>query len=244
MKKGRSRKGAAFSLCRSAKRQAMYTLIYWSNIQGRGEFVRLLLEEIGVPYRDLGREEGDEKVAETLYQRGFGPPLLQDGDFLLAQTAAICDYLGRKHDLASAEPHYALQLQLTIADAVTEVHDTHHPIASSLYYEDQKEPARLRARNFTQERLPKFLPYFQKQLEDRHYLIQDQLSYPDLSLFQLLEGLRYAFPRAFDRHCPESLRQHRDRLASRPRIKQYLESERRIPFNQEGIFRHYPELDA
>lgn len=222
----------------------MYTLIYWPSIQGRGEFVRLLLEEAGAPYRDLGREPGgEEQVAATLYDRHFGPPILQDGDLELSQTAAICDYLGRKHELASDNPHRALQLALTIADVVCEVHDTHHPIASSLYYEDQKAAAKKRAAAFTKERLPKFLRYFAGILGKREYLLGDSLSYPDLSLFQLTSGLEYAFPNAFRRACPRKLLEHRDRVARRPRVAAYLASERRIPFNQEGIFRHYPELD-
>lgn len=168
----------------------MYTLIYWPTIPGRGEFVRLVLEEAGVPYRDLGREPGgEERVAETLYQRAFGPPILQHEDLFLSQTVAICDYLGRRHDLAP-HPHQSLMLALTVADAVTEVHDTHHPLSSALYYEDQREAARQRAHHFVHKRLPLFLSYFERNLPA-------VFSYADLSLFQLVCGLQYAFPRAF-----------------------------------------------
>ena len=94
------------------------------------------------------------------------------------------------------------------------------------------------------------LGYFEEVLRhnpagDKH-LVGARLSYPDLSLFQMVAGLRYAFPRAMarlERRIPRVVALH-DRVAARPRIAAYLASERRIPFNEEGIFRHYPELDA
>jgi hypothetical protein len=36
----------------------------------------------------------------------------------------------------------------------------------------------------------------------------------------------------------------RERVRELPRIAAYLASGRRMPFNQDGIFRRYPELDA
>jgi glutathione S-transferase len=181
----------------------------------------------------------------------FAPPVLKLGDLVLAQTAAICHFLGRRHGLAprdEAGELRALELQLTIADLVDEVHDTHHPISAALYYEDQKPEAKRRAAHFTGERLPRFLGYFERVLrsEGGAGLVGGGLSHADLSLFQALEGLAYAFPRAFARasEATPGLLALRERVRTRPRIAAYLASERRMPFNQEGIFRRYPELDA
>lgn len=236
----------------------MYKLIYWSNIQGRGEFIRLILEEAGVAYEEVGRlpepEGGDEVVASYLYGKGqgnpaFGPPLLQDGELVLAQTAAICDHLGRKHGLAPSSEFgraYALQLQLTVADAVVEAHDTHHPISASLTYEEQKAPAAERASYFVKDRIPKFLGYFETALmRGGHFLVEDNLSYADLSVFQLMCGLEYAFPKAYAAATQKTpgLVSFKKRISQRPNIAAYLESPRHIPLNEQGIFRHYPELD-
>jgi glutathione S-transferase len=238
-----------------------YELYYWPNIPGRGEFVRLVLEEAGAAYRDVGREskqQGGGMQAVVAFWAGknaghpvFAPPVLKHGELVLAQTAAICHYLGRRHGLSpggeSGELH-ALELQLTIADLVAEVHDTHHPISSALYYEDQKPAAKRRAKNFVKERLPRFLGYFERVLEKGggEWLLAAGLSHADLSLFQALEGLDYAFPRAFAKASKASphVLALRERVRTRPRIGAYLASERRMPFNQEGIFRRYPELDA
>ena len=240
---------------------APYRLYYWPNIPGRGEFVRLLLEEADAPYVDVGRRpraEGGGVEAVAAFWAGkseghpiFAPPVLADGDFVLAQTAAICHWLGRRHGLApddEAGAAHALELQLTIADLVDEVHDTHHPISASLYYEDQKPEAKRRAAHFVEERLPRFLGYFERVLR-RHgcdWLVGTRISHADLSLFQALEGLDHAFPRAFARasQAAPGLLALRERVRTRPRIAAYLSSERRMPFNQEGIFRRYPELDA
>ena len=236
----------------------MYELYYWPGIQGRGEFVRLALEESGVPYRDVAREKGGmtklERFLESprIKQPPFAPPFLKAGNLLIAQTANILLYLGSRHALAPKQESGRLfvhQLQLTIADAVAEAHDVHHPIASSLYYEDQKREAKGAAHHFIAERMPKYLDYFERVLARQGgrstYLAGARLSYADLSLFQLVEGLRYAFPNAMRR--AENKRPRvialRDRVASRPRVATYLASERRIPFNENGIFRHYPELD-
>lgn len=236
-----------------------YELYYWPSIQGRGEFVRLALEEAAAEYADIAREEGGEGAMRHLLEGAavdrppFAPPFLVAGKLVIAQTANILAHLGAHHRLAptaEAGRLWAHQLQLTIADFVDEIHDTHHPIASSLYYEDQRGPARARAADFRRSRAPKYLGYFERILAgnpagDRH-LVGARLSYPDLSLFQIVAGLRYAFPRAMTRLEPEHPRicALHDRVAARPRIAAYLASERRIPFNQDGIFRHYPELDG
>jgi glutathione S-transferase len=236
-----------------------YELYYWPSIQGRGEFVRLALEEAGAEYTDVARGRGGVAAMQRLMDGAgaphppFAPPFLKDGEVLLAQTANILLYLGHRHGLAPRDEAgrlWAHQLQLTIADIVDEAHDTHHPIASSLYYEDQQTEARRRTADFIENRIPKYLGYFERTLErnpagDRH-LVGRRLSYPDLSLFQLLAGLRYAFPRAMarlERRLPRVAALH-DAVAARPRIAAYLATPRRIPFNEEGIFRRYPELDA
>ena len=180
----------------------------------------------------------------------FAPPFLKAGTKVIAQTANILMFLGQRHALAPNNERGRLfvhQLQLTIADAVAEAHDVHHPIASSLYYEDQKREARRAARHFTQERVPKFLDYFDSVLErNGPYLTGKRVSYADLSLFQLMEGLRYAFPRNMARTEGKlrAIPQLCGRIATRPRIASYLASERRIPFNEDGIFRHYRELNS
>lgn len=236
-------------------RAMAYQLYYWPTIQGRGEFVRLVLEEAAAEYVDVARlpaAEGGGAPAilrvlrETTGVAPFAPPILRDGARTLAQVATICAYLAEAHALVAddrtARAH-ASQLQLTLADLVAEVHDTHHPIATGSYYEDQRGEAIARSKAFREERLPKFLGYFERLLHGDHLL--GAFSYVDLSLFQVLTGLEYAFPRAFARVTRDApkLLALRDRVASRPRIAAYLSSPRRIPFNEQGIFRRYPELD-
>jgi glutathione S-transferase len=238
----------------------LYDLYYWPMLPGRGEFVRLVLEEAAVPYRDVARlpeAEGGGIEPVMAFVRGerpgqpaYAPPILVHGDLALAQTSAICAYLGEQHGLAPQDPEkriQTLQLQLTIGDVIDEVHNTHHPVSAALYYEDQREAASEAARSFLQHRLPRFLSYFERVLERSGgpWLIGDTLTYADLSLFQLLEGLAYAFPRGFaslGKSTPKLLAL-RDRVAERPRIAAYLSSDRRMAFNEHGIFRHYPELD-
>lgn len=236
-----------------------YELYYWPTIQGRGEFVRLALEEAGVPYVDVARApEPDGGVAammalldgDSVPHPPFAPPFLRSGRLLIGQTAAILVFLGDRHGLSPKTESGRLwvhQIQLTIADLVTEAHDTHHPIASSLYYEDQKEEAARRAESFRTERMQKYLGWFETILDRGAgpWLAGRSLTYADLSLFQVLEGLRFAFPKTtkrLERRVPRVVAL-RDRVAERPAIAAYLASERRIPFNQTGIFRRYPELD-
>jgi glutathione S-transferase len=234
-----------------------YELYYWSEIQGRGEYVRLALEEAGADYVDVARKPGGDAKMMKLMQGGatpsFAPPYLKAGKLVIGQTANILLYLGEKHGLApktEAGRLWTHQLQLTISDLVVEVHDTHHPVGSGLYYEDQKPEAKRRAGDFLENRAPKFLGYFERVLKANksgkgRHLVGARLTYADLSLFQLVAGLRYAFPKAMaklERKYPGVVGLH-DAVAGRPRIAAYLESPRRIPFNQMGIFRHYPELD-
>lgn len=232
-----------------------YQLYYWTGIQGRGEFVRLALEDADADYVDVAREEGDEAIMPFLRgerpgARPFAPPFLKAGRLVIAQTAEILHYLGPRHGLvpkSEAARLYAHQLQLTLSDLVVEAHDTHHPIASGLYYEDQRPAARQRAEDFRKTRIPKFLGYFEDVLDKaggRHAL--GRHSYVDLSLFQVMSGLSYAFPKAMKRMRRKLPRLNAlaDRVAGRPRLAAYLASPRRIPFNEMGIFRHYPELDG
>lgn len=238
-----------------------YELYYWPEIQGRGEFVRLALEEAGADYIDVARGAEDEgmgvpallRLMDEAGRPPFAPPFLKAGELILGQTAAILLYLGDRHGLAphtEAQRLWVHQLQLTVADLVGEIHDTHHPIASRLYYADQKAEAKRRAADFTANRLPKYLDYFERVVtrngDSPHHVVGNALTYADLSLFQLVEGLRYAFPRTMARLAPSYpgvLAVHA-MAAARPRIAAYLASPRRIPFNESGIFRHYPELDA
>jgi glutathione S-transferase len=240
-----------------------YELFYWPTIQGRGEFVRLALEEAGAAYVDVARESESSGGgvpalmrllnAEAVLRPPFAPPILKAGDVLLAQTANILQFLGPRLGLApesEADRLWVHQLQLTITDLVHDVHDTHHPIASSLYYEEQKPEAKRRATHVIGERLPKFLGYFERVIARNPngdgYMVGNRLTYVDLSIFQIVSGLRYMFPRAMQRlepACARVVALH-DRVKNRPRIATYLASPRRIPFNDKGIFRNYPELDG
>jgi glutathione S-transferase len=232
-----------------------YELYYWPSIQGRGEYVRLALEEAAAEYADVARSErGMAAMMRMMEKEGgappFAPPFLKAGKLVIGQTANILLYLGSRHGLApkaEAARLWVHQLQLTVADFVLEIHDTHHPLGPSLYYEDQRSPAKKRTNEFWKERVPKYLGYFERLLESSGgvYLTGRKVTYADLSLFQIVAGLRYAFParmKAFERRIPGLVRLH-DRVAGRPNIKTYLSSERRIPFNEDGIFRHYRELD-
>ncbi len=232
-----------------------YELYYWPSIQGRGEYVRLALEEAGAEYSDVAR--GPRGVTAMMKMMGakntppFAPPFLKAGRFVVGQTANILFYLGSRHGLApkaEAARLWLHQLQLTVTDFVLEVHDTHHPLGPSLYYEDQKAAAKKRTGEFWNERVPKYLGYFERLLKDNggRYVAGRRLTYVDLSMFQLVEGLRYAFPRrmkAFERKIPALVDLH-DRVAVRPNVKAYLGSGRRIAFNEDGIFRRYRALDA
>jgi glutathione S-transferase len=237
-----------------------YELYYWPEIQGRGEFVRLVLEDAGADYVDVGRfpKRGIAAMMRFMESRSverppFAPPFLKAGKLVIAQTANILLYLGPRLRLVpkdEASRLWAHQLQLTIADWVGEVHDTHHPISGGLYYQEQKREAKRRAADFRDNRLPKFLDYFERILKGNSkaagYLLGKAVSYVDLSMFQMLSGLRYSFPRTIaklERKYPRVVALH-DAVAARPRLAAYLSSPRRLPFNQEGIFRHYPELDG
>lgn len=240
-----------------------YELYYWPGIQGRGEFVRLALEDAGANYLDIAlrpEEEGGGVPAilelldsPDLAQPPFAPPFLKAGRQVIGQTANILLFLGPRLGLAPAgvaRRRWAHQLQLTIADWLTEIHDTHHPLASSLYYEQQKAAAKRRAAAFLAERLPKFLGYFERVLarnpDSRTWLVGDTVSYVDLSTAQCIAGLGYAFPQATRRLLPAYPRLQRlhQLVFTRPRLRAYLASPRRLPFNNDDIFRHYPELDG
>ncbi|WP_117192230.1 glutathione S-transferase [Rhizobium terrae] len=235
-----------------------YELYYWDGLQGRGEYVRLALEEAGADYVDVARgDRGTPKMMDYIHGRHghdmpFAPPFLKDGDLIVSHVANILHYLGPKLGLVPEDEKsriFAHGLQLTIADFVMEVHDTHHPISTNDYYEDQKPEAKARSAAFLKHRVPKFMRYFNRIIEANPsksgHAVGDGLSYVDLSLFQLAEGLAYAFPRAmrnFDGDYPR-LAKLRDEVRQRPNIEAYLASKRRLAFNESGIFRHYPELD-
>jgi glutathione S-transferase len=237
-----------------------YELYYWPEIQGRGEFIRLALEDAGADYLDVARvaPRGVNAMLRIMndlsaYRPPFAPPFMKAGKVLIAQSANILLFVGPRLGLAPKNETsrlWAHQLQLTIADWVDEIHDTHHPIAGSLYYEEQKREAVRRASDFRANRLPKFLGYFEQIFQDKpkgsKYLLGKAVSYVDLSLYQMIAGLRYAFPRAMKKSeskYPHLLALH-DCVAARRRLHAYLSSKRRLPFNQDGIFRYYPELDG
>jgi glutathione S-transferase len=242
-----------------------YELYYWPEIQGRGEFIRLALEEARADYVDVARRSERSGYGEAAMLRmmndadaphaaraPFAPPFLRDGELVIAQTANILQYLGPKLGLVPKDEAMRLwlhQLQLTISDFLIEIHDTHHPVASGLYYKDQKPEAKRRAADFIANRMSKYLHYFERILTANpgsEYIFGNTLSYVDLSLFQIIEGLRYAFPRTMtqrEEDIPALIALHA-RVRARPNIARYLKSSRRIPFNQYGIFRHYKELDV
>lgn len=231
-----------------------YELYYWPMIQGRGEYVRLALEEARAAYRDVAREDGLAAMTAMMEAESttppFAPPFLKAGRRILGQTANILLFLGPRHGLApktEAGQSWVHQLQLTLTDFVVEIHDTHHPLGPTLYYEDQRAPAKKRTAEFWNERVSKFLGYFESLIQQNGgaYVTGRRLTYVDLSLFQIVAGLRYAFPNrmaAFERRIPRLVALH-DRVAARPNISAYLESARRIPFNEDGIFRRYKALD-
>lgn len=236
-----------------------FELYYWDGIQGRGEFVRLALEDAGAAYVDVAREPGrgtgamiDVMESPTEPHIPFAPPFLRDGDLIVSHVANILLYLGPRLGLAPKEESlrwFAHGLQLTVTDFVAEAHDTHHPIATSKYYEEQKTEAKARAAEFVRNRIPKFLGYFERVLQRNpaggEHIVGDAATYVDLSLFQVMEGLGYAFPRAMRHHAGRypGLASLHDRVRDRPNIAAYLASQRRLPFNEDGIFRHYPALD-
>ncbi|WP_342154236.1 glutathione S-transferase [Methylorubrum sp. SB2] len=238
-----------------------YELHYWPMIQGRGEFVRLALEQAGAAYIDVARlphEEGGgiaammDRLEDEPIRPPFAPPFLRDGDLVVGQTAAILLYLGPRIGLVGAHETdrvWTHQIQLTVADMVTEAHDTHHPVGVGLYYEDQKPEAERRARDFRENRIPKFFGWFERVLARNpagpEHLVGGALSYADTSLFQLVEGLRYAFPHATARALDATPRiaAHAERVRRLPRLAAYLASDRRRPFSEDGVFRRYPELD-
>jgi glutathione S-transferase len=240
-----------------------YELHYWPTIQGRGEFVRLALEYAAISYLDVARNSsdrggGEEALVDSLqrvdkHHPPFAPPYLKTVDMVIGQTANILLFLGHRHGLAPIEEAgwlWAHQLQLTIADFVVEVHDTHHPLGATLYYEDQKKEAKRRTAEFLQHRVPKFFGYFEKVIEcnasGTDWMVGDETTYVDLSMFQIIDGMRYAFPRAMKRtepNYPRLVALH-DRVGNLQRIAAYLASPRRIPFNEDGLFRSYEELDG
>ncbi|HEY4859117.1 MAG TPA: glutathione S-transferase [Xanthobacteraceae bacterium] len=235
-----------------------YELYYWPTIQGRGEFVRLALEEAGADYIDVARRPGRRGVPamtrlmddKRSKRPPYAPPFIKAGKLVIAQTANILLYLGPRLGLAPRDEAgrlWAHQLQLTISDLVVEIHDTHHPVTTYLYYEEQRPAAKRRTADFWRYRVPKILGYFERVLarSSGPHVLGRRLCYVDLSLFQIIEGLRYAFPRRmkrFEKKVPGLVALH-DRVAKRPRIAAYLASKRRLPFSQWGIYRYFKELD-
>jgi glutathione S-transferase len=231
-----------------------YDLWYWPEIEGRGEFVRLVLEGAGIPYRDRAREEGlDALLADKAARTGlapFAPPYLVDGKFAIAHVAHILAFLTDRHGLGAADlptDLQLIQLQLTITDLVAEAHNVHHPIAAEKYYEEQRQAAVEAAKSFRSARIPKFFDHFETALavNGGPFMLGAKWTPVDTSLFQLIEGLSYAFPRRIGALMPSypRLRAVHSAVAQIDGIAAYLASDRRLPFTEQGLFRHYPELD-
>ncbi|KDP94523.1 glutathione S-transferase [Brevundimonas sp. EAKA] len=233
-----------------------YELYYWPTIQGRGEFVRLALEAAGADYVDVSRQDNGKAMMtlmETAATPSFAPPFLRLGDRTVGQVAAILAWLGPQLGLSpngDSDRAWLNQIQLTFADLVAEAHDTHHPVDLMAYYDDQKPEAARRSKVFREQRIGKFLRWAEQVLianpSGPDWLVGDHLTYADLSLFQVVEGLGYAFPRATETvlNTTPHIVAVSDRVAALPRVSTYLKSDRRIPFNEDGIFRLYPELDG
>jgi glutathione S-transferase len=239
-----------------------YELYYWPGIQGRGEFIRLALEEADARYLDVAlvpeaKGGGVPAILKVLEARSierppFAPPILKVGRQLIAQTPNILLFLGDRMQLAPRDEAGKLwtnQLQLTISDFYLEIFHTHHPLGDGYAYEEQKAAAKRRTKDFLSVRLPKFLGYFERVLELNPmrgpWLVGARLSYADLSMAQVIAGLRYAFPSATRkvlRNRPRLSALH-DEVFERPRIARYVASGRRLAFNNEDLFRRYPELD-
>jgi glutathione S-transferase len=237
-----------------------YQLYYWPGIPGRGEFVRLALEFAGAAYVDVARDpdEGVDALVDGLKDQGttrppFAPPYLRDGEITIAQTAAILLYLGPRLQIApaaEADRLWTHQIQLTLMDLVKEAHDTHHPVSPGLYYEAQKAEAIRASAEFRRHRIPKFFDWLEAILarnpDGDAWLVGDRTTYADLSVFHVVKGLAYAFPKSSERALSDRprLAALAKRVGGLPRVSAYLDSDRRIGFNEQGIFRRYPELDA
>lgn len=235
-----------------------YRLYYWPGLPGRGEFIRLALEAAEIPYSEPARTKGGEVLLSDMEQRGeaetfapFAPPCLVDGDFAIAQVAHILAWLADRHGLGGGDLQTDLgliQLQLTISDMVAEVHNVHHPVGGSLYYDEQKEEAKRAAAQFRKERIPKFLAHFERAVS-RHggpFVLGETWTHVDSSLALVIDGLHYMFPKRMAAVKPDYPKLHglRDAFMDLPAVARYRASERCQRFNQDGIFRHYPELDA
>lgn len=234
-----------------------YELYYWPHLQGRGEFIRLILEDVGAEYNDVARSDdgGIEHILELRERRfsptrpHYAPPILKAGDLSVGQTSVICAWLGERHGLvgpSEAERLRARELLAAVLDVVDEAHDTHHPVSTALFFEDQQDAAILASQNFVDQRIPQWMTFFDSVIEAAGGgLLGAHTTYPDLALFQLVDGLNHAFPKAMAHvapRMPRVLEVHRH-VQTRPGIAAYLASPRRIPFNEQGIFRYYPSLD-
>jgi glutathione S-transferase len=238
----------------------VYELYYWPTIPGRGEFVRLVLEDADQPYVDIARLPEAEGGGVAGLQRalaaaplGLAPPMLKLGQTSICQTLQICNFVAKRQGRLPAGrsgESDAQHLAGTLYDFVVEIHNVHHPLSSALHYEEQKTEAARAAMAFVEHRLPKFLGFFERCIEHNAgrepWLLGTDLSYVDLWLFQVTEGLRYAFPKTMSQRMGSypKVASANDAVRARPPLASYLASERRIPFNEQGLFRHYPELDV
>ncbi|SMY24333.1 unnamed protein product [Zymoseptoria tritici ST99CH_1A5] len=251
--------------------QPKYEILYHPGIPGRGEFIRLAFEVTGTPYTDIANSQKDgyatvqktcmnttSTASEGSNPPMFAPPALRipgagkNGEALvIAQTSNILLYLSEKLSLLPEGDengkYFVNQLVLTALDLNNEIHDTHHPIGPSLYYEDQKDASLLKAKDVRENRIPKFLSYFERVLKgngDGKYLVGERVTTADVTVWQVLDGLQFAFPKemAVRRKEFEALFKWYEGFKEEKGLKAYLGSERRLPYSQ-GVFRYYPELD-
>ncbi|EUC40760.1 hypothetical protein COCMIDRAFT_9410 [Bipolaris oryzae ATCC 44560] len=254
---------------KKARTHPPYELLYWPGIPGRGEFIRLAFEAAGVSYKDPANEPDGPgaKVVASLTSGAdgnppvFAPPALKvpgegkDGaPLLIYQTPAILSYLGDRLGLAGedeVDKMTALSHTLTALDLNNETHDTHHPVAVAQYYEDQKDEALKKATDFRENRIPKFFSFFERVLKaneaqgEGKFLVGSKLTYADTTLWHVLSGLKFAYPNELkvrEKDYPLLFGSFYESVAQAKGVKEYLESDRRLPFSM-GIFRHYPELD-
>lgn len=250
-----------------------FELLYHPSVPGRGEFIRLALEAASIPYNDVAN---NDKKGYSIVQAAcspkstgdtdgnppaFAPPALRvpgagkDGKTLLIyQTPNILIYLGPHLGLApedEVERLWVNQNMLTALDLNNETHDTHHPIAVMQYYEDQKEEALKKSKNFRENRIPKYFSFFERVLKGNEetgkgkYLVSDMLTYADTTLWQVMDGLHFAFPKELEARSndyPLLFGTFYPSIKEEKHLKEYLASDRRLPYSM-GVFRHYPELD-
>nr|ACM44934.1 sigma-class glutathione S-transferase [Laternula elliptica] len=221
-----------------------WVLYYWPGFKGRAEFVRLVFEEAGIPYL-----ESNQGVADSIIKGEIGgypvmmPPVVAKGDFRLGQTQMICQYLAGKYGLApkgEEDKIHAEQVCASMYDYLTEGYGAFHGAKPGVKYADQKEEAQRYIDRVVQQRLPRYLKHFETVLAANTagtgFLFGDSISHADLALFHIMNATEFQFPEVYKSadYIP-LLKAHRDRIASRPNIVAYTQSERCKPFSGDSF---------